>query len=545
MFKNWTVEQRMLLSYLVIGGLFFLVAGIGWTSTHRLKQHIESVASLWKVNEGKTQVDSSENMLAIDLLPAERAAEVERTEKAIAQSDKGFEEYKAIPRRDREDELYQALRANWDIWLSDHEKLMVLNEQLQNAAAAKQQAELTDRIARQAQYNRKSFDAATASILKLIEYNEEQAEADIRISTILSWLGLFISVGTVLWFRWYFTQTVSKPLGAKIADVVKVAEEISTGNLTTQVDRASSNGEVDGDDIGKLQVAFARMNRNLNSLVKQVQESSIQIMSSATQISASGKQLEATMTEQVASVNEVATTSKQIAATTEELVRTIGEVADVSGNTAMAAASGQDRLIEMENTMRQLTDATGSISSKLGAISEKANNISSVVTTITKVADQTNLLSLNAAIEAEKAGEYGSGFAVVAREIRRLADQTAVATLEIEQMVKDMQSAVSSGVMEMDKFTQEVSRGVNDVRSISGQLAQAIEQVQSLTPRFEVVNEGIEGQSIGAQQISQAMAQLSEASRQIASSLRETNNAIDQLNDAATGLQHEVAKFRV
>ncbi|HIK31324.1 MAG TPA: methyl-accepting chemotaxis protein [Oscillatoriales cyanobacterium M59_W2019_021] len=545
MFKNWTVEQRMLLSYLVIGGLFFFVAGIGWMSTHRLKQHIESVASLWKVNEGKTQVDSSENMLAIDLLPAERTAEVERMEKALAQSERGFGEYEAIPRNDRENELYQAVRANWEIWLSDHEKLMALNEQLQNATTEKQQTELLNQIAQQAQYNRQSFDVATASILELIAYNEEQSTSDIRISTILSWLGLFISVGTVLWFRWYFTQTVSKPLGAKIADVVKVAEEISTGNLTTKVDRASSNGEVDGDDVGKLQVAFARMNKNLNSLVKQVQESSIQIMSSATQISASGKQLEATMTEQVASINEVATTSKQIAATTEELVQTIGEVADVSGNTAMSAASGQDRLIEMENTMRQLTDATGSISSKLGAISEKANNISSVVTTITKVADQTNLLSLNAAIEAEKAGEYGSGFAVVAREIRRLADQTAVATLEIEQMVKDMQSAVSSGVMEMDKFTQEVSRGANDVRSIGGQLAQVIEQVQSLTPRFEVVNDGIEGQSIGAQQISQAMAQLSEASRQIASSLRETNNAIDQLNDAATGLQHEVAKFRV
>lgn len=545
MLKNWTIEQRMLLSYLVIGGLFFLVASIGWMSTHRLKQHIESVANLWKANEGQTQVNSSESMLAIDLLPAERTAEVERTEKALARSQKGLEEYEAIPRSDREDELYQALRSNWIVWLSDREKLMALNDDLQNTTVAKEQTELLGRIARQAKYNRKSFDVTTTSILELIEYNEEQANTDARISTILSWIGLFISVGTVLWFRWYFTQAVSKPLGTKIANLIEVAEEISMGNLTTQIDRGSLPREVDSDDVGKLQIAFDRMNKKLNSLIEQVQEFSIQIMSSATQISASGKQLEATMTEQVASVNEVATTSQEIASTTEELVQTIGEVAEVSGNTAMSAASGQDRLIEMENTMRQLTDATGSISSKLGAISEKANNISSVVTTITKVADQTNLLSLNAAIEAEKAGEYGSGFAVVAREIRRLADQTAVATLEIEQMVKDMQSAVSGGVMEMDKFTQEVSRGVNEVRGIGGQLAQVIEQVQSLTPRFEVVNEGIEGQSIGAQQISQAMAQLSEASRQIASSLRETNHAIDRLNDAAMGLQHEVAKFRV
>lgn len=545
MFKNWTVEKRMLLSYLVIGGLFFLVAGIGWRSTDRLKQHIASIANLWKANEGQTQVDSSENMLARNLLPAEREAEVLRSKKALEQSNQGFLEYEKISRNQTEQELYQNVQESWQIWLTNHEKLMNLNQQIQSSSNPKEQEEIQNLISKQSKENRQFFDAATADILELIKYNQTQADADVHISTILSWLGLVVSVVTVLWFRWYFTQTVSKPLGAKIANVVKVAEEISTGNLTTKIERGSLNGDAEQDEIGKLQIAFGRMNTNLNALVKQVQEASIQIMSSATQISASGKQLEATMTEQVASVNEVATTSKQIAATTEELVRTIGEVANVSGDTAMAAASGQDQLIEMENTMRQLTDATGSISLKLGAISEKANNISSVVTTITKVADQTNLLSLNAAIEAEKAGEYGSGFAVVAREIRRLADQTAVATLEIEQMVKDMQSAVSSGVMEMDKFTQEVSRGVHDVRNISGQLAQVIEQVQSLTPRFEVVNESIEGQSIGAQQISQAMSQLSDASRQIADSLRETNNAIDQLNDASTGLQKEVAKFKV
>ena len=110
--------------------------------------------------------------------------------------------------------------------------------------------------------------------------------------------------------------------------------------------------------------------------------------------------------------------------------------------------------------MRQVMEAAGSINAKLAVLNEKAGNINQVVTTITKVADQTNLLSLNAAIEAEKAGEYGRGFAVVATEIRRLADQTAVATYDIEQMVKEIQSAVSAGVMGMDKFSEEVRRGM-------------------------------------------------------------------------------------
>jgi methyl-accepting chemotaxis protein WspA len=241
----------------------------------------------------------------------------------------------------------------------------------------------------------------------------------------------------------------------------------------------------------------------------------------------------------------VVATAREIAANSEQLVKTMDEVSDLSQVTADAATEGQKNLIRMQTTMRQLADATNSISAKLGLISEKANNINSIVITITKVADRTNLLSLNAAIEAEKAREYGLGFAVVAREIRRLADQTAVATLDIESMVKEMQSAVSTGVMEMDKFTKEVVRGVEDVGIIGMQLGQIIEQVQSLYPRFETVSEGMEAQSQGAQQISDAMLQLREASVQTAEALRETNRAIEQLNESAQNLRQETSRFQV
>ena len=144
------------------------------------------------------------------------------------------------------------------------------------------------------------------------------------------------------------------------------------------------------------------------------------------------------------------------------------------------------------------------------------------MTTITKVADQTNLLSLNAAIEAEKAGEYGRGFAVVATEIRRLADQTAVATYDIDQMVKEIQSAVAAGVMGMDKFSEEVRRGMQEVQQVGGQLSQIIQQVQALAPRVESVNEGMQAQTTGAEQITEALMQLSEAAQQTVESLRQS-----------------------
>ena len=199
----------------------------------------------------------------------------------------------------------------------------------------------------------------------------------------------------------------------------------------------------------------------------------------------------------------------------------------------------------MEGTMGRVVEAAASINAKLAVLNEKAGNITQVVTTITKVADQTNLLSLNAAIEAEKAGEYGRGFAVVATEIRRLADQTAVATYDIEQMVKDIQSAVAAGVMGMDKFSEEVRRGVDEIRQVSIQLAQIIHQVQALSPRFQTVNEGMQSQASGAQQISEILTQLSESAHQTAESLRQSNLAIEQLNGAARSLQNSVTRFKL
>lgn len=374
---------------------------------------------------------------------------------------------------------------------------------------------------------------------ELLEERKRQFNQIQTLSDLVNWSSFILIVITVIAVCLAIILIPSRSLSSSLQNAFTLAEKVSAGDLTVEV------GATSNDVIGKLMATLKDMAHNLSNLIRQVQKSGIQATSSATQIAASGKQLEATLTEQLASTNEVAIAAKEISATSQELVKTMEEVAAMSQSTTIAASDSQKDLLRMETTMRQLTEATNSIAARLGVISEKANNINNIVVTITKVADQTNLLSLNAAIEAEKAGEYGLGFAVVAREIRRLADQTAVATLDIEQMVKQMQSSVSTGVMEMDKFAKEVGRSVEDVANISTQVGQIIVQVQDLTPRFEVVSQGMETQSQGAQQISESMMQLSNTSAQTASSLREINNAISQLNQVAHGLRQEISRFKV
>ncbi len=329
-------------------------------------------------------------------------------------------------------------------------------------------------------------------------------------------------------------------LKLKIQRISDVVSRAANGDLTGQLNQFDGKENID-----TLAMGIQSMIDGLNKLVSQVQQSGIQVTSSSTEIAATAREQEATVTEQAAATNQIMATATQISATSRELASTMHEVAEVADKTTISANDGQDALANMENTMMQMNNATASITSKLAVLSEKAANINTVVTTITKVADQTNLLSLNAAIEAEKAGEYGLGFAVVATEIRRLADQTAVATWDIEQMVKEMQSAVSAGVMGMDKFSEEVTRGVDEVRQIGGQLAQIIEEVQTLTPRFDAVNEGMQSQSHGAQQISDGMVQLNEATQQTVESLRQSSHSINTLKDAAHKLQDGVSQFRV
>ncbi len=330
---------------------------------------------------------------------------------------------------------------------------------------------------------------------------------------------------------------VARTIARPIREAARAADRIAAGDLTV-----TCEGHAPGE-AGTLIQAIRKMIQDLRSLIAKIQRSSIALLSTATEISAASRQQEQAVYDYSASTNQAAAAVNEISATSQELLKTMSEVNQVANQTARMASTGQQSLSSMDLTMRNLAESTDSIGSKLSVISERAANINLVVTTITKVADQTNLLSINAAIEAEKAGEYGLGFLVVAREIRRLADQTAVATLDIERMVKEMQYSVSAGVMEMDKFSEHVRKVVGEVGQIGGQLGQIINGVQGLGNRFDQVTEGMRVQSQGADQIREAMTRLSEGANQTSGSLREFNKATERLREAVGGLKEEVSRF--
>ena len=385
--------------------------------------------------------------------------------------------------------------------------------------------------------HRTEIDKVVTMTEQRIKRDEEMAEAAIRSWSFLLNCLTAALIGLTLGISWFIGQGIVRPTTVLIDRVRDMAE--GAGDLTARVNITSK------DEIGQLALWINTVIQKIHDLVVRVRGANFQLLSTASQIASTLKEQESTMQNFGASTTEIAAAVKEIAATSQELVGTMNDVNEGANQTALLASAGRAGLVTMETTMHQLAASTGSISTKLSVIREKADDINVVVTTITKVADQTNLLSINAAIEAEKAGEYGRGFLVVAREIRRLADQTAVATLDIEHMVRHMQAAVSAGVMEMDKFSEEVRSGMGRVSDINSQMSQIIEQVHTLSQRFEAVNEGMRQQSLGAKQIDDAMAQLAAGASQIATSLREFTGATTNLRESVDGLKQEISRFTV
>ena len=351
--------------------------------------------------------------------------------------------------------------------------------------------------------------------------------------TFIGMLLVAIAVSLLVYFltRHFITTPMNR--------LTTAANDVAEGNLLVQIDTRGSLNEV-----GVLSRSINHMTQNIREQTIKIREAVDTLRETATSIvSASGRQEEA-MKSLEGNVAQVGTASQQISATSQELARTMDGVRKAASEASSLANEGQASLADLQGAMHTLSDTTGSISDKLALIREKAGSIDTIIATITKISDQTNLLSLNAAIEAEKAGEYGRGFSVVAREIGRLANETAIATLDISDIINEMQTSVMDGVREMSHFREGVTHGVRSAEDATMQLSQVIARVAYLSPEFDKVNEGMHFQSLGSKQISDSMAELKLSAAQLTGSLSQFKAVTDQLNSAASRLSDTVARFR-
>jgi methyl-accepting chemotaxis protein WspA len=539
--KNWTLRQRILASFAVIIAIMLLMVVVSYSrllkiETSEVAVRDDAVPGVYLSSMIRSAwVDSYLQTLELLGLRADKQlsdadrAEFKSFEARIQLQLGNYEKTIATVEDRTEFDKFEALH-------------QVYNKSLATVLDSLQRGDLVGA--------RKEFDTQltptwTAGRMKLNDIITENKNVADRATNAIddavsaAKISMFMSLVVAILAAGLCGLLLMRAIMAPMQRIVEILETMRGGDLSKRLNLERK------DEFNAVETGFNDMMTELTALVSQAQRSSVQVTTSVTEIAATSKQQQATATETAATTTEIGATSREIAATSKDLVRTMTEVSTAADQASVAAGSGQQGLARMEETMHSVMGAADLVNAKLAILNEKAGNINQVVVTIVKVADQTNLLSLNAAIEAEKAGEYGRGFAVVATEVRRLADQTAVATYDIEQMVREIQSAVSAGVMGMDKFSEEVRRGMFEVQQVGEQLSQIIHQVQALAPRVLMVNEGMQAQATGAEQINHALVQLGDASSQTVESLRQASFAIDELSQVAVGLRSGVSRFKV
>nr|WP_269669290.1 methyl-accepting chemotaxis protein [Pseudomonas glycinae] len=539
--KNWTLRQRILASFAVIIAIMLLMVVVSYSRLLKIEASENSVRDdaipgvYYSSMIRGAWVDSylqTQELLGLKEgqgISSEDAADYKAFESRLQEQ---MANYRGTVVTDEDKLEFAAFEKYHDAYLKIQDAVLDLHKRNLEADAVKLfHEQLTP-----------TWYSGRMKLNDIISENKkvaDQAMANIDEAVAAAKVSMFVSLVVAVLAAGFCGLLLMRAIMAPMNRIVQILDIMRTGDLSSRLNLERK------DEFGAVETGFNDMMTELTSLVSQAQRSSVQVTTSVTEIAATSKQQQATATETAATTTEIGATSREIAATSRDLVRTMTEVSTAADQASVLAGSGQQGLARMEDTMHSVMGAADLVNAKLAILNEKAGNINQVVVTIVKVADQTNLLSLNAAIEAEKAGEYGRGFAVVATEVRRLADQTAVATYDIEQMVREIQSAVSAGVMGMDKFSEEVRRGMAEVQQVGEQLSQIIHQVQALAPRVLMVNEGMQAQATGAEQINHALVQLGDASSQTVESLRQASFAIDELSQVAVGLRSGVSRFKV
>lgn len=333
----------------------------------------------------------------------------------------------------------------------------------------------------------------------------------------------------------WFSRSLSRP----IRQIVDVLHEMSKGNLTARI-RLDRN-----DELGMLTGSVNSMGEELARVLGEVQMSSNEVASAATEIAASAEQLtsgmeaqrqqtaqvSAAIEEMSSSVTEVAQSSSEVAKNSEEA----GNLARDGGAVVQETVHGMDAIREQVNQSVEAVGMLGELSEKIGAIVEVINDI----------ADQTNLLALNAAIEAARAGEHGRGFAVVADEVRKLAERTMSATGEVSESVKAIQDGTRSAVDFMEAGKHKVDDGMGHAQRAGSALEEIVSSASAITPMIQTIAAAANQQAAAANEISQNIVRIDGVTNESADSVREVSKATSTLSEKSESLLQLVQRFQI
>ncbi|WP_454835178.1 methyl-accepting chemotaxis protein [Pseudomonas lini] len=438
--------------------------------------------------------------------------------------------YAALPASPEEAALYKTFATTLDNYLQAQSQMLELSRQnkldemraLINTRIKEGTDQMGEQLNKLVALNAADAKAASAKA------GEHYSEAFIGIVTV----AVMASLLTVL-LAWLLTRSILTPLNR----AVLAAETIAGGNLSKVI-------EVDGnDEPARLLGALSAMQTNLRKTIEQIAGSATQLGAAAEELSTVTQEASRGLQQQNNEIEQAATAVNEMTAAVEEVARNAVSTSEASNQSTQAAREGRNRVVETVDAIQTMTHDVQNTALMIEGLAAQGRDIGKVLDVIRAIAEQTNLLALNAAIEAARAGEAGRGFAVVADEVRALAHRTAQSTQEIEKMVAGIQNGTGEAVSSMQQSNQRTQSTLEMARAAGVALEQITQSIQLINERNLVIASASEEQAQVSREVDRNLVNIRDLATQSAAGANQTSAATHELSRLAVDLNAMVARF--
>ncbi|MGB9091256.1 MAG: methyl-accepting chemotaxis protein [Pseudomonas farsensis] len=538
--RNMKIGSRAASVFALLGVLVLTMGLLALYETKRMDSATDEIRETW-VPAVITLSEISTNLGRARAVALRSAMDDDTTERDrnIALLGRVNEELKQGLKNYEQTVVGEQSRALFDTFKAAYDNYYVLQQDVVKDIAA---GRIPDAKAKISGPLTQLADTMMKAMSALISYNGEGAEdASQRSSDVAdeAFGVIIVSLAVILLALAAIATLLTRSIVVPLADAVAVAERVATGDLTQEI---TVNGR---DEPGMLLRSLSRMQGNLRDTIRKIAASSDQLASASEELHSVTEDTSRGLHQQSAEIDQAATAVNQMTAAVEEVANNAVSTADASKGADQTTRDGRERVNQALSSIQLLVNDVTGTSGEIEQLATSANEISRVLDVIGSIAGQTNLLALNAAIEAARAGEAGRGFAVVADEVRALAHRTQESTAEIEQMIGGIQTGTERAVSAMHS-SQGRASGTLEVAQGAGEALELIaEAIASINQRNLVIASASEEQAQVAREVDRNLVNIRDLAMQTSAGANQTSAAAQDLSRLAVELNGMVAQFKV
>jgi len=536
--RTMNIAPRAFLGFALIGTLMLILGVFALSQMSKIRNAGEDIAhssvpSIQSLDR-LTELSIRLRVLSYRLLINREADIQEKTIDLFTMRNKQISDAQALYEKHISSPEEQTAYNEYVRLLSEYRQLETRIKSLSRAGKVDELAKLLneDTLANSDQMN--------AALAKLVEINGQQLSRTNQVAadqysaafTLVVGLLIIATILTML-FAWLLTRSITQPIAAAL----EAAETIAEGNLTRPI-------KVDGtDEAGRLLLAMQKMQEKLRDTLMRISGSATQLASAAEELNAVTDESARGLSQQNNEIEQAATAVNEMTSAVEEVARNAVSTSEASKNATASAGDGRDLVQETVNAIERMSGDVQSTADLIGNLAEESRDIGKVLDVIRGLADQTNLLALNAAIEAARAGEAGRGFAVVADEVRALAHRTQQSTSEIERMIGSIQGGTEQAVCSMRNSTERAESTLNIAKGAGLALDTINSAVVEINERNLVIAAAAEEQAAVAREVDRNLVNIRDLSAQSSNGASQTSAASGELTRLAVDLNSMVSRF--